>query len=1218
MAQYEVTIKDYLRILRRRKGIVALTAGALGSISFIVSLIWQPVPVFTATAKVQINSQQTLNSLYLDAITYNASDEIETQQAVISSYPVLRRAGQELGFFPVGGSSEDSTRVVLALQARIITRPEGYTNIVSVDATGSTASHARQLANTLALVYQKYDDQMRSQQAVRHRDFVERQREKARSELNEAEEAVRSYREDQDLISLDAQASVTLGQISTTDDHIQSLGQDMAAIKAMARDMEHGDVSEQILQGTSRERVGDTFINLGQQLNRERLERDAMLVQYTDLHPSVQRLQVRIEQLQNEMLAELEQRQQVLSSDIGAKRQRLSELRREYNLLPARGLELSRLEREVALRQQVVSVLEEQYQTAIIREADKPERVTVLQWAITPDAPTNSNQPLQRAILGFALGLILGIVLAVLAETMDTSIGTIEDVQEYTETKVVGIIPFINVDEVRASLRRRGSVAVDEAALRRKAQLVAYFDPLSVLAETYRTLRTNIEFVSVEKGAKTLIVTSSMLREGKSTTIANLAMTMAQLGKRTLLVDCDLRKPAVARLFGLDKEPGVTEVIVGNHRWDEVVRTVTDIVTGGMGMEDILQTQGISNLHIITSGAIPPNPAELLNSHRMDEFIAEVRAAYDVVLFDSPPVLHVTDAAILGKKVDGAIVVYKAGDIARTSLKQATNLLKSVEVDLLGIVVNGINADISSEFHDLGYAAYYAYGNDNKGLQRSRKERLVDQGRTLMRRVRGEEPEAWASTGGVTEEPWERDETLPNKIVATLLLAAVGLGLFWQSGLLQRPLGLMPLFGTPTFLAAPEPALVEPDAGARSAAPLGGQEGDAAATQSQMMVQDDALPTPVIDRPATQSQAEMETGLQAGWEGDTLATSVADLTLGKEEAGQPAMASAEVALGPEESVRTAQEDLIKADMGTDGNESQSAVESDLSSKESNVSGGMARQVSNTKPDRMPDDSDAGFSVKEPAVGMVVDGPSETEAIVASRLSPEEGDLLDVDSSADSSRSLADSSLVDPSLAGISLAEKSLAKNRLNNKIPETQAVAPPPAATNTGIGVQPKIENVSSGMAEGEVRRPYPYALRIASYAEGSTWSLKVLAKLRLSGLQAFLQPVKVEGQEMVRLYYGSFYDWDSAFEDGRRRQDEGLIEEFMIVRLPYTITVDVAVSSPAVIDTAKTELPLSDPLLYEQGGQVRRLAAGAFAEFAAAERFLAERPLPGGRVVMR
>ncbi len=312
--------------------------------------------------------------------------------------------------------------------------------------------------------------------------------------------------------------------------------------------------------------------------------------------------------------------------------------------------------------------------------------------------------------MGIVLGVVLGVVFAVIAETLDTSIGTIEDVQEYTGAKVVGAIPFIQAESVAASMERRGIDIEDERMLQRMAQMVTYFDPQSTLAETYRTLRTNIEFVTVEKGDKTMIVTSSTSGEGKSTVTANLAMTMTQLGKRTLLVDCDLRKPTVARMFGLDKDPGIAEVIVGNYEWREVIRTVTDIVTGGMGMEDLMQTQGIINLHIITSGAIPPNPAELLNSGNMDQFIKEVSEVYDIVLFDAPPVLHVTDAVILGKKVDGALVIYKAGDIPRTSLKRTVNLLNSVEVDMLGIVLNGIRAEISADYYDFGYSSYYGDG----------------------------------------------------------------------------------------------------------------------------------------------------------------------------------------------------------------------------------------------------------------------------------------------------------------------------------------------------------------------------------------------------------------------------------------------------------------------------------------------------------------------------
>ena len=800
MAQYEVTLRDYWRILRRRKGIVVFTAFLLGFFSFLLASVWKPQPLFVATAKVQINLHQNLTGLYLQTIAYNSGDMIETQQTIITSQPVLRRTATELKLLTPTTSGPDSAQILQDLQRIIKTSQEGFTNIIAVAAKHPVPERARDMANTLARVYRDFDHELKNQQAVRHREFVERQRSNARSILTQAEEAVRLYREQSELISLESQASVNLQGMTTSEREVQRLEQDLSAIEVMVSEMEDsGGLSERTLQGTSVRRTGEAFLTLSRNLNEQRLQRDALLVQLTPNHPNVQRVQVKIDQITRDLTGELRQRRESMRRDLVSERQRLVGLREQYNLLPSMGLELSRLQREVAMRQEVVTVLEESYQEALIREADKVEEVSVLVWALTPSIPTNPHHPARRALLGVLLGLVLGVVFAVVAETLDTSIGTIEDVQEYTGTQVVGIVPFINVDDVRASLAHRGVDVSDDRTVQRKAQLVAYFDPMSTLAETYRTLRTNIEFVSVEKGVRCMMVTSSMHFEGKSTTIANLSMTMAQLGKRTLLVDCDLRKPSTARLFGLDKEPGVTEVIVGNYKWQDVVRTVTDIVTGGMGMEDVLQTQGISNLHIITSGAIPPNPAELLNSRRMDEFLSEIRDAYDVILIDTPPVLHVTDAAILGKKVDGALMVYKAGDVARTSLKRSTSLLLGVGVELLGVVINGIRADLSSEFQDIGSNAYYAYGSEIAAPERTIEQRFRDWSRRTRKRfgIGDDETHVPPPEISVVDDEIEDDEAdfevqegsgLGRRLVTYLALAVAAVGVSWQSGVLP---GLM-------------------------------------------------------------------------------------------------------------------------------------------------------------------------------------------------------------------------------------------------------------------------------------------------------------------------------------------------------------------------------------------------------------------------------------------
>ena len=808
MAQYEVTLRDYWRILRRRKGIVLFTAFLLGFFSFLIASIWKPQPLYEATSKVQINLHQNLTGLYLQTIAYNTGDAIETQQSILTSHPVLKRTAESLDLLSWARTAEDTAVVLIDLTRRIKTNQEGFTNIIAVAGTDPSPEQARDMVNQLARTYRDYDHEQKNQQAVRHREFVERQRLSARRALEEAENRVRIYREESALVSLESQASVNLQGITQSEREEQRLQADLSAVSSMVAEMEKNAVlSDETLQGASIRRVGETFMGLSRQLNNLKLQRNGLLVQFTTDHPNVRELQAQIDQLGNSLMGELRQQRQSLQRDLSTERNRLTRLRTQYNLLPSVGLELARLQRETAMRQEVARVLEESYQQALIREADKVEEVKVLEWALTPSVAVNPHHPMQRAILGVILGLILGVVFAVVAETLDTSIGTIEDVQEYTGTQVVGIIPFINVDDVRASMQRRGVDVSDERTVQRKAQLVAYFDPQSTLAETYRTLRTNIEFVTVEKGVKCFMVTSSMHQEGKSTTIANLSMTMAQLGKRTLLVDCDLRKPSMARLFGLDKEPGVTEVVVGTNKWRDVVRTVTDIVTGGIGMEDILQTQGISNLHIITSGSIPPNPAELLNSRRMSEFLDELRDAYDVILIDTPPILHVTDAAILGKKLDGALMVYKAGDVARTSLKRSTSLLRSVDIDLLGVVLNGIRAEMSSDYQDLGYNAYYAYGSDMASPERTVEQRVQDWSRRWREKLglggepdrprreqtwyAGEEAPADASGWQEDEEAdkeeqsfdYEDEDVHPlGRLLAYGVLLVVLAGGLWQSG----------------------------------------------------------------------------------------------------------------------------------------------------------------------------------------------------------------------------------------------------------------------------------------------------------------------------------------------------------------------------------------------------------------------------------------------------
>jgi non-specific protein-tyrosine kinase len=208
-------------------------------------------------------------------------------------------------------------------------------------------------------------------------------------------------------------------------------------------------------------------------------------------------------------------------------------------------------------------------------------------------------------------------------------------------------------------------------------------NPRSPIAEAYRSLRTNLEFSSLDQPLRTMIVTSAAPGEGKSTTLANLAVTIAQAGKQVILADCDLRRPAQHRLFGLPNSAGLTTMVVDDQ---------------AMNSPPLQETE-VPNLWLLASGPPPPNPAELLGSRRMTDIIAALLDRADMVLFDAPPVIAVTDAAVLAAKVDGVLLVLRAGKTKREHVQRAKALLDKVNARVVGTVLTNVQPDASLQYY---------------------------------------------------------------------------------------------------------------------------------------------------------------------------------------------------------------------------------------------------------------------------------------------------------------------------------------------------------------------------------------------------------------------------------------------------------------------------------------------------------------------------------------
>jgi capsular exopolysaccharide synthesis family protein len=330
--------------------------------------------------------------------------------------------------------------------------------------------------------------------------------------------------------------------------------------------------------------------------------------------------------------------------------------------------------------------LQAQYQLARISEAVDVAVVRPIDSASLPFAPVSPNRR-QDAMLAAALGLLLGVAVAVGLDRMDDSVRSPDDIAEQLNLPVLGMIPAIKVD---ADGRTAPSVTME--------RLVTHANPRSPVAEAYRSLRTNLAFARAREEVKTLVLTSPGPADGKSTTVANLAITFAQQGQRTLLVDADLRRAVLDKTFSVPRSPGLTEVIVGEAQLSTAVNATA-----------------VPNLFVLGSGHFPPNPSELLGSAAMRNVLREAKEQFEVILFDSPPLLAVTDAAVLATMVDGTVLVVRMGATARGAVRRALGQLQAVHGRVLGSVMNDVDLRKSSYYGGYGYAYYAYYGSEANG-----------------------------------------------------------------------------------------------------------------------------------------------------------------------------------------------------------------------------------------------------------------------------------------------------------------------------------------------------------------------------------------------------------------------------------------------------------------------------------------------------------------------
>ncbi len=720
--KYDLNLRDYWRVIRRRKFIIVFTTVALGCFSFLFSIISQPDPLYQAAASVKVEQSGSVTGLYVQTVSWSQTDYMQTQAAIIKSYYIMEEAAKRLNLIPSGLPSEE-VRANRKYQDRLMnlrnsveTEQEGYSNIINIMVTTGDPVFAQRVANTIARVYKEQHVRDLNKRTFEAKKFIESQLTVVKKKLRDAEDAVRKFREENNLISLSAQTSTMLNQMAALKVASEEAEGDYQKIKKVQEYLERAK-NKPLTSETSFyiNEASGLYKSLNDRLVQLVLERDSLLLVYTEDYPHIVEINKQVFEIVKNMSAQLSSQEKTVAVSIKDMKRGIDELDGQIMALPEKGLELERLEQVVSVNREVYTLLEKKYQESLIQEAEKVEEVQIVKPALEPTAPINPPKTAATGAVGTLIGLILGLVFAFVVETFDTSVGAIEEVEEITGVNVLGVIPHVSLRDIKATILNESSIDIDDKTAERYTRIISHFAPKSTLAESYRSLRTNLSFAILENNIKAIAFTSSSPREGKTTTVINLAVTMAQAGKKVLLIDGDMRKPVIASVFGIDLMPGLSDVILGNYSLEDAERSVTDIMTGKMSMDDIMKTPGMDNLHILTSGTIPPNPSELAGSHRFVELIKEARFEYDVVLLDAPPLLSATDAAIYASVVDSVILVYRVGKIARAVLKRAKAQLDNVKAKVIGIVLNGLKADISPDFTRQDYYKYnYYYAAEDK------------------------------------------------------------------------------------------------------------------------------------------------------------------------------------------------------------------------------------------------------------------------------------------------------------------------------------------------------------------------------------------------------------------------------------------------------------------------------------------------------------------------
>jgi len=587
-----------------------------------------------------------------------------------------------------------------------VQRPSRDQSIIEIRFEAPDPQFVAKTANRLANGFREYRRSVQRTEASSTIEFLDRQIDTLSTQLREAENALRDFREREKIVSLTEEGASSIERFASIEvqhDLIQSERNSLAGLLieldeagAQQRDPLLPSPARRVMaypglaQNTGASQMLSTLINLEN-------ERATLLDRRKPDDPDVQTLTGRIHGVEQELRHLTGTYLKNLDSQLATIEAQLREGSAQLADFPGKEVEYQRLQRQTTLLEGIFGLLQTDLKEAQIAQAVETPYATVIDPAIVPTKPVRPHK-VRNLLLALGLGLLVGIAAAFGREHLDNTIHTVDEVELLTGVPVLGMIPHMRNHQLTNGRRkilpgraRSGLPSAPDPQQDYASRLIVSQDTQNTVAEAFRSLRTNITFATPDQVPRTIVVTSSREGDGKTTSVVNLAAVFAHQGLKVLLIDSDLRRGVLHRVFKLPKRPGLSNVLVENLALEEVIHTAT------------IDTD--VNLDVMTSGTYPPNPTELLGSSRLRAALDSLAKLYDVVLIDSPPLTVVTDAAVIAPHVDGVLVVARASQTEVGALEFAMMQLRNVNARVKGTILN----DLSPNDRRYGSQGYYAY-----------------------------------------------------------------------------------------------------------------------------------------------------------------------------------------------------------------------------------------------------------------------------------------------------------------------------------------------------------------------------------------------------------------------------------------------------------------------------------------------------------------------------